>query len=117
MLSQAVTIGGTQVLLARMDGLDAKGLRDAVDRVKSRLKSAVVLLASADGGKVQLAAGVSADRIERIKAGDLVSAAAQVVGGKGGGRPDFAMAGGTLPGQIDQALQQAHTLLQQRLGA
>ena len=100
-----------------MDGLDAKGLREAVDRIKSKLKTGVVLLASAEGDKVQLAAGVSADRIGQIKAGDLVSTAAQAVGGKGGGRPDFAMAGGTQPAQIDAALAQARGLLQQRLGA
>ncbi|CDW94583.1 MULTISPECIES: alanine--tRNA ligase [Thiomonas] len=117
LVSQAITIGGTSVLLARMDGLDAKGLREAVDRIKSKLKTAVVLLASAEGDKVQLAAGVSADRVGQIKAGDLVSAAAQAVGGKGGGRPDFAMAGGTQPEQIDAALAQAMSLLQQRLGA
>ncbi len=117
MLSQAIDIGGTKVLLARMDGLDAKGLRDAVDRIKSKLKTAVVVLASAEGDKVQLAAGVTADRVGSIKAGDLVSVAAQAVGGKGGGRPDFAMAGGSQPAQIDAALAQARTLLQQRLGA
>lgn len=117
LLSQAIDIAGTKVLLARVDGLDAKGLREAVDRIKSRLKTAVVLLASAEDGKVQLAAGVSADRTGSIRAGDLVSAAAQAVGGKGGGRPDFAMAGGTQPAQIDAALAQAHSLLRQRLGA
>ena len=117
LLGQAIDIGGTAVLLARMDGLDAKGLREAVDRIKSKLKTGVVLLASAEGDKVQLAAGVSADRIGQIKAGDLVSTAAQAVGGKGGGRPDFAMAGGTQPAQIDAALAQARGLLQQRLGA
>ncbi len=117
LVAQAITIGSTAVLLARMDGLDAKGLREAVDRIKSKLKTGVVLLASAEGDKVQLAAGVSADRIQQIKAGDLVSAAAQAVGGKGGGRPDFAMAGGTQPAQIEAALAQAKGLLQQRLGA
>ncbi|CUA94679.1 alanine--tRNA ligase [Thiomonas bhubaneswarensis] len=117
LVSQAIDIGGTSVLLARMDGLDAKGLREAVDRIKSKLKTGVVLLASAEGDKVQLAAGVTADRIASIKAGDLVSAAAQAVGGKGGGRPDFAMAGGSQPAQIDAALAQARDLLQQRLNA
>ena len=117
MLSQAIDIGGAKVLLARMDGLDAKGLREAVDRIKSKLKTAVVLLVSAEGDKVQLAVGVTADRVGQIKAGDLVSVAAQAVGGKGGGRPDFAMAGGTQPEHIDAALAQARSLLQQRLGA
>jgi alanyl-tRNA synthetase len=117
MLSQAIDMGGTKVLLARIDGIDAKGLRDAVDRVKSKLKTAVVLLASAEGDKVQLAAGVTADRTAHVKAGELVNVAAQAVGGKGGGRPDFAMAGGTQPAQIDAALAQARALLQQRLGA
>ncbi|MBN2692516.1 MAG: alanine--tRNA ligase [Burkholderiaceae bacterium] len=117
MLSQAIDMGGAKVLLARMDGLDAKGLREAVDRIKSKLKTAVVLLVSKEGDKVQLAVGVTADRLGQIKAGDLVSVAAQAVGGKGGGRPDFAMAGGTQPEHIDAALAQARSLLQQRLGA
>ncbi len=117
LVAQATPIGNTPVLLARLDGLDAKGLREAVDRIKSRLGSGVVLLAARDGDKVQLAAGVTADRVGQIKAGDLVSAAAQAVGGKGGGRPDFAMAGGSQPQHIDAALAQARSLLQQRLGA
>jgi alanyl-tRNA synthetase len=117
MLSQAIDMCGAKVLLARMDGLDAKGLREAVDRIKSKLRSAVVLLVSKEGDKVQLAVGVTADRVGQIKAGDLVSVAAQAVGGKGGGRPDFAMAGGTQPEHIDAALAQARSLLQQRLGA
>jgi len=117
LVAQATPIGTTPVLLARLDGLDAKGLREAVDRIKSKLGSGVVLLAARDGDKVQLAAGVTADRVGQIKAGELVSAAAQAVGGKGGGRPDFAMAGGSQPQHIDAALAQARGLLQQRLGA
>jgi alanyl-tRNA synthetase len=117
LVAQATPIGNTPVLLARLDGLDAKGLREAVDRIKSRLGSGVVLLAARDGDKVQLAAGVTADRVGQIKAGELVSAAAQAVGGKGGGRPDFAMAGGSQPQNIDAALAQARSLLLQRLGA
>jgi alanyl-tRNA synthetase len=117
LVAKATPIGNTPVLLARLDGLDAKGLREAVDRIKFKLGSGVVLLAARDGDKVQLAAGVTADRVGQIKAGDLVSAAAQAVGGKGGGRPDFAMAGGSQPERIDAALAQARSLLQQRLGA
>ena len=98
-------IGGVKVLAARMDGADAKTLRDAVDRYKDQLGSAVVVLGSVEGAKVHLAAGVSKDNIGKIKAGDLIKPVAEQVGGKGGGRPDFAQAGGTDTGALDQALE------------
>jgi len=102
----AQTIGGIQVLACKLaDDVDAKSLRDAVDRLKDKLGSAAVVLASVTGdGKVRLAAGVTKDAIDRIKAGDLVNSVATCIGGKGGGRPDFAQAGGTDPAKLDAAL-------------
>ena len=85
------------MLAARIDGADAKTLRDAVDRYKDRLQSAVVVLGSVDNGVVRLAAGVTKDNTDRIRAGDLIKPVADQVGGKGGGRPDFAQAGGNNP--------------------
>ena len=79
--------------------------RDTMDKLKDKLKSAAIVLATVDsGGKVQLAAGVTSDRIAKLKAGELVNFVAQQVGGKGGGKPDLAMAGGTEPGKLAQAL-------------
>ena len=98
-------IAGINVLAARMDGADAKTLRDAVDKFKDKLQSAVVVLGSVDGGKVHLADGVTKDNVGKIKAGDLIKPVAEQVGGKGGGRPDFAQAGGTDVGALDQALE------------
>ncbi len=114
---QAREIAGVRVLAARLDGADAATLRALVDQLKARLKSAAVLLASVDGDKVQLAAGVSADLVGRLKAGELVNVAAQEVGGKGGGRPDFAMAGGNRAQGVDAALDAAGRWIEQRLAA
>ena len=97
-------VDGIKVLASRMDGADARTLRDAVDRLKDQLKSAVVVLASVDGGKVRLAAGVTRNNVERVRAGDVLQPVAEQVGGKGGGRPDFAQAGGTRPEALDEAL-------------
>ena len=110
-------LGGVRVLAARLDGADAAALRTVVDQLKARLKSAVVLLASVDGDKVQLAAGVTPDLVGRLKAGDLVNQAAREVGGKGGGRPDFAMAGGSRPEGVESALRAAEAWCEQRLAA
>jgi len=98
-------IAGIKVLATRMDGADAKTLRDAIDKFKDKLQSAVVVLGSVDGDKVRLAAGVTKDNIDRIKAGDLIKPVAEQVGGKGGGRADFAQAGGTDAAALDQALE------------
>ena len=98
-------IAGIKVMAARMDGADAKTLRDAVDKFKDKLQSAVVVLGSVNGGKVHLAAGVTKDNIGKIKAGDLIKPVAEQVGGKGGGRPDFAQAGGSDAGALDAALK------------
>ena len=99
-----VEIDGIKVLAARMDGADAKTLRDAVDRFKDQLQSAVIVLGSIDDGKVRLAAGVTRNNIERIQAGDVIRPVAAQVGGKGGGRPEFAQAGGSNPLALDAAL-------------
>jgi alanyl-tRNA synthetase len=102
--SRAVDVKGLKVLAARLDGADAKALRDTLDKLKDKLKTAAIVLATVDGGRVQLAAGVTADSVGRVKAGELVNHVAQQVGGKGGGKPDMAMAGGTDPSRLDAAL-------------
>ncbi len=108
-------IGGVKVLAARMDGADAKTLRDAVDRFKDKLKNAVVVLGSVDDGKVRLAAGVTRNNTDRIRAGDLIKPVAEQVGGKGGGRPDFAQAGGSDVSRLDQALASVPDWVAERL--
>lgn len=104
LLSQATEINGVKTLAVLLDGADATTLRDAVIRMKDQLKSAAIVLASVQDGKVNLAAGVTADCIAKVKAGDLVNFVAQQVGGKGGGRPDMAQAGGTQPEALPAAL-------------
>ena len=99
-----VVVDGLNVLATRMDGADAKTLRDAVDRFKDKFEFAVVVLGSVDNGKVRLAAGVTKDAVDRIRAGDVIRPVAEQVGGKGGGRPDFAQAGGSNPEALDAAL-------------
>jgi len=114
----ATEIAGVQVLVNRLDdGVGPKVLREAVDRMKDRLGTAVVVLGSATGdGKVRLAAGVTKDVIDRIKAGDLVNSVAEQVGGKGGGRPDFAQAGGSDAAALNDALASVPGWVQQQLG-
>ncbi|CAM3734387.1 alanine--tRNA ligase [Polynucleobacter brandtiae] len=102
--TQAVDVNGIKVLAARINGADAQVLRETMDALKAKLKTAVIVLASVQGDKVSLIAGVTADTIAKVKAGDLVNFVAQQVGGKGGGKPEMAMAGGTEPGQLGQAL-------------
>ncbi|MGA0115914.1 MAG: DHHA1 domain-containing protein, partial [Burkholderiales bacterium] len=102
--AQAVDVKGAKVLAAAIDGADAKSLREAMDQLKDKLKSAAIVLASSEGGKVTLIAGVTADLTGKVKAGDLVNHVAQQVGGKGGGRPDMAQAGGTDPAKLPDAL-------------
>jgi alanyl-tRNA synthetase len=104
LLNQAADVNGIKVLAARIDDVDPKALRDLVDRLKHRLGTAVVVIGSAAEGKVRLAAGVSQDLIDRIKAGNLINSIAEQVGGRGGGRPDFAQAGGSQPENLDGAL-------------
>jgi len=104
LLSQAVDMKGLKVLAAVLEGGDAKSLRETLDKLKDKLKTAVIVLAAVDGNKVQLAAGVTNDSIAKVKAGELVNFVAQQVGGKGGGKPDMAMAGGTDPKNLAAAL-------------
>lgn len=101
---QAIKVGSANVLAAQLDGVEAKSMRDTVDKLKDKLGSAIVVIGSVDGDKVRLAAGVSDDLISKVRAGDLVNFVADQVGGRGGGRPDFAQAGGTQPGQLPDAL-------------
>ena len=105
LLSQTVEVDGIKVLAARLDGVDAKTLREAVDRYKDQLKAAAVVLATVEDGKVRLVAGVTSAQTQRLKAGELVNMVAQQVGGKGGGRADMAQAGGTDPAKLDMALR------------
>ncbi len=101
---QAVTVGSAKVLAAQLDGIEPKSIRETVDRLKDKLGSAVVVIGSVDDGKVRLAAGISNDLTDQIKAGDLVNFVAGQVGGRGGGRPDFAQAGGSQPERLEDAL-------------
>jgi len=101
---QAIDINGMKVLAARLDGADAGALRETMDALKAKLKTAAIVLASVQGDKVSLIAGVTADSIGKVKAGDLVNFVALQVGGKGGGKPEMAMAGGNDPSKVDAAL-------------
>jgi len=114
--AQAVDVGGVKVLAARLDGADAKTLRETLDKLKDKLGTAAIVLAAAEGGKVQLAAGVTADALGKIKAGELVNFVAQQVGGKGGGKPDMAMAGGTDPVRLPDALRSVAAWVAARAG-
>ncbi len=102
--AQAVEVAGTRVLAAAVDGADRKALRETVDRLKDKLGSAVILLASVEDGKVSLVAGATKDCAGRVRAGDLVRMVAEQIGGKGGGRPDMAEGGGTTPSELPKAL-------------
>jgi alanyl-tRNA synthetase len=113
--SQAIDVRGIKVLAASLEGADAKSLRETMDKLKDKLKSAIIVLGAVDGGKVQLAAGVTADATSKVKAGDLVNFVAQQVGGKGGGRADMAMAGGTDPSNLVPALASVRAWAEQRL--
>jgi len=115
LLTQAVEVKGVKLLVAKLEGADAKALRDTLDKLKDKLKTAVVVLASVEGDKVQIAAGVTTDTLARVKAGELVNFVAQQVGGKGGGKPDMAMAGGTQPAGLNAALASVHAWVSERL--
>jgi len=104
LMAQAVDIKGIKVVAAMLNGADAKALRETLDKLKDKLKSAAIVLAAVEGGKVQLAAGVTADQMGKVKAGELVNFVAQQVGGKGGGKPDLAMAGGSDAAALPAAL-------------
>ncbi len=118
--TQAVDVKGKdgvviRVLAAAMDGADSKALRESMDKLKDKLKSAAIVLAAVEGGKVTLIAGVTADLTAKVKAGELVNHVAQQVGGKGGGRADMAQAGGTDPSKLPEALQSVRAWVEQRL--
>jgi alanyl-tRNA synthetase len=117
--TQAVAVKGSdgtllKVLAATMDGADAKAMREAVDKLKDKLKSCAIVLASSAPGRVMLIAGVSSDLTAKVKAGELVNFVAQQVGGKGGGRPDLAQAGGTDPANLPRALASVREWVEQR---
>ena len=109
--SQVQEIGGVKVIRERVEGASGKELRGMIDDLRGKIGSGIVLLAAVDGPKVSLALGVTADLVKRFKAGDLVREIAGVVGGKGGGRPDFAQAGGSQPENVDAALAKLDELL------
>jgi alanyl-tRNA synthetase len=113
--AQAEDVKGAKVLAAMLDGADAKTLRETLDQLKNKLKSAAIVLGSAVDGKVTLIAGVTPDLTSKLKAGDLVNYVAQQVGGKGGGRPDMAQAGGTEPAKMPAALSSVRHWVEQRL--
>ena len=112
--SQAVDIKGIKVLAANLEGADATALRETLDKLKDKLKSAAIVLASTGSGKVSLIAGITADLTGKLKAGELVNFVAQQVGGKGGGRPDMAQAGGTEPAALPAALASVKAWVEQR---
>ena len=113
--AQALEVGTIKVLAVKLDGADANTLRQTMDQLKAKLKSAVIVLATVEGAKVQIAAGVTLDLLAKIKAGDLVNFVAQQVGGKGGGKPDMAMAGGTDAAQLPAALISVKEWVQARV--
>jgi len=115
LVSQAVDVGGLKVLAAVLPGADAKVLRDTMDKLKDKLKTAAIVLATAEGGKVQIAAGVTADSVGRVKAGELVNFVAQQVGGKGGGKADMAMAGGSDAAALPAALKSVQAWVAERV--
>ena len=104
LVNQAQDINGTKLLVARLEGADARTLRETMDKLKDKLKTAVIVLGVVDGAKVQIAVGVTADTTAKVKAGELVNFVAAQLGGKGGGKADMAMAGGTEPGKLPEAL-------------
>jgi alanyl-tRNA synthetase len=113
---QAVEVRGVKVLAARLDGVDRKTLRTALDQLKDKLGSAVIVLGAATGpDEVALIAGVTKDRVGQVKAGELVNVVAQQIGGKGGGRPDMAQAGGSDVGKLDQALKSVPAWVEEHL--
>ena len=115
LISQAVDVKGAKVLAATLEGADASALRDTMDKLRDKLKSAVVVLASTAGGKVTLISGVTPDLTGKVKAGELVNMVALQVGGKGGGRPDMAQAGGTEPAKLPAALASVQAWVEQKL--
>jgi alanyl-tRNA synthetase len=115
LVNQAVDVKGIKVLAATLVGADVPALRETMDKLKDKLKSAAIVLAAVNDGKVSLIAGVTADAVSKVKAGELVNFVAQQVGGKGGGRPDMAQAGGTDPSGLPKALEAVHGWVTERV--
>ncbi len=115
LMLQAIDVKGLKVLAARLESADAKTLRETMDKLKDKLKTAVIVLAAVDGDKVQIAAGVTADSVGKVKAGELVNFVAQQVGGKGGGKADMAMAGGTDASKLNEALASVQAWVTERV--
>ena len=115
LVRNAIDINGVKVLIADLDGVESKALRGMVDELKNKMQSGIIMLATANGDKVGLIAGVTKDLIGRVKAGELVNMVAQQVGGKGGGRPDMAQAGGSQPENITDALASVQAWLTEKL--
>ena len=115
LVSQAADVNGIKVLAAKLEGADAKTLRETMDKLKDKLGAAAIVLATVDGDKVQLAAGVTKAETAKVKAGELVNFVAQQVGGKGGGKPDMAMAGGTDASQLAAALASVQAWVAERV--
>jgi alanyl-tRNA synthetase len=115
LVGQAVDVKGLKVLAVALPGADAKSLRETMDKLKDKLKTAAIVLAAVDGDKVQIAAGVTADSVGKVKAGELVNFVAQQVGGKGGGKPDMAMAGGSDAGGLPKALASVQAWVAERV--
>ncbi|HWD23051.1 MAG TPA: alanine--tRNA ligase [Burkholderiales bacterium] len=113
--AQAVQVKGAKVLAATLEGADPRTLRETMDKLKDRLKTAAIVLGAVNDGKVSLIAGVTADLTARLKAGELVNFVAQQVGGKGGGRADMAQAGGTEPAKLAHALESVKNWVEQRV--
>jgi alanyl-tRNA synthetase len=115
LIARAVEVKGVKVLAATLEDADIDALRTTMDKLRDKLKTAAVVLATVHGGKVTLISGVTADLVGRIKAGELVNFVAQQVGGRGGGRPDMAQAGGTEPDKLPAALASVHGWVGQRI--
>jgi alanyl-tRNA synthetase len=115
LVDRAVAVGSAKVLAVALDGADAKSLRETMDKLKDKLGSAAIVLGSVEAGRVMLIAGVTSDLTGKVKAGELVNFVARQVGGKGGGRPDMAQAGGTEPAKLPQALESVADWVKQRV--
>lgn len=115
LMAQAIDVKGLKVLAARLEGADARTLRETMDKLKDKLKTAVIVLAAVEGDKVQIAAGVTPDSVGKVKAGELVNFVAQQVGGKGGGKADMAMAGGTDAARLGDALKSVQAWVTERV--
>ncbi len=115
LMTQAVDVKGVKLLVAKLEGADVKTLRDTMDKLKDKMKSAVIVLAAVDGEKVNIAAGVTADHTAKVKAGEMANFVAQQVGGKGGGKPDMAMAGGSDAAALPKALVSVQAWVAERV--